>query len=112
MRRRIERETKTVEAMIRIYCRDHHGAGDSLCAECAALLAYASDRLERCKFAAEKPPCSQCPVYCYRTAMREKIRAVMCHAGPRMVRKHPVLAVRHLLDERKKPVRSTDKDRT
>jgi hypothetical protein len=44
--------------------------------------------------------------------MREKIRAVMCHAGPRMVRKHPVLAVRHLLDERKKPVRSTDKDRT
>jgi len=119
MPRRIGREKKTVEAMIRIHCRDHHSTGDALCAECAALLAYASDRLERCKFADDKPPCSQCPVHCYRTAMREKIRAVMRYAGPRMVRKHPVLAVRHLLDERKKPgatvkkaLRATDKDRT
>jgi hypothetical protein len=36
--------------------------------------------------------------------MREKVRAVMRYSGPRMAGKHPVLAVRHLLDGlRKKP---------
>ena len=30
--------------------------------------------------------------------MREKVKAVMRYAGPRMLDKHPVLAVFHLLD--------------
>ncbi len=29
---------------------------------------------------------------------REKIIAVMRHAGPRMIARHPILAVRHLRD--------------
>jgi len=42
-------------------------------------------------------------VHCYKPEMRERIRGVMRFAGPRMALRHPLLAVRHLLDERRKP---------
>ena len=48
---RIEREKRTVAAMVRIYCRAHgHGRAkdEALCAECAALLEYSHARLTRC----------------------------------------------------------------
>ena len=91
-------------AMVRIYCKAHHdersGRGE-LCRECSELLDYARMRLERCPFGAEKPTCAKCSVHCYKPAMRERIRAVMRYAGPRMIPRHPVLALRHLLDGRR-----------
>jgi hypothetical protein len=30
--------------------------------------------------------------------MREKIKEVMRYAGPRLIYRHPILAIRHLLD--------------
>jgi hypothetical protein len=102
---RIDREGKTVAAMIGLYCRSHHGA-DGLCPQCAELLAYASERLERCPFQEGKPVCSRCPVHCFQPAMREGIRAVMRFSGPRMLRRHPLMAVRHFIDRtRKEPLR-------
>ncbi|MEP0775407.1 MAG: nitrous oxide-stimulated promoter family protein [Acidobacteriota bacterium] len=97
---RLERERKTVAAMVRIYCRAHHG-GPALCQECQALLHYADYRLDRCPFAADKPTCVACPIHCYRPAERQRMREVMRFAGPRMLWRHPYLAIRHLLDERR-----------
>jgi hypothetical protein len=34
--------------------------------------------------------------------MREKIREVMQYAGPRMIWHHPLLAIGHMIDGRKK----------
>jgi hypothetical protein len=34
--------------------------------------------------------------------MREKIRMVMRYSGPRMIYKHPIAAVWHLIDTRRK----------
>ncbi|MFN7988313.1 MAG: nitrous oxide-stimulated promoter family protein [Thermoanaerobaculia bacterium] len=99
--RRIAREWKTVQLMIRLHCRDLHGGRTALCAGCEELRAYAERRLEKCPFAEEKPTCVACPVHCYEAAMRERIRVVMRYAGPRMLLRHPVLAVRHLIDERR-----------
>lgn len=104
--RRIGRERRTVHAMIALYCRAHHGGGEVPCASCAALEAYAFARLERCRFGAGKPVCARCPVHCYGRAQREAIRTVMRTAGPRMLLRHPVLAVRHLLDGRSRRVAS------
>lgn len=98
---RLERERRTVLAMIRLYCRARHG-GRKLCAECRALGEYASGRLGRCPFGEGKPTCAACPVHCYAPAMRERIREVMRRAGPRMLWHHPLLAVRHLLDGRRR----------
>jgi Nitrous oxide-stimulated promoter len=95
---RLLREHETIRAMVAIYCRDKHGGADGLCAECADLLSYATVRLERCRFQEKKPPCANCPVHCYQPARREKVKAMMRHAGPRMLRRHPVLTLRHWLD--------------
>jgi hypothetical protein len=110
--RKLVREERTMAAMVRMYCRDHHGcvapeeaahAGVSVCGECEELLAYARLRLERCRYGPDKPTCASCPTHCYRPAMRERVREVMRYSGPRMVRRHPVLAVAHLVDGRRRP---------
>jgi hypothetical protein len=92
------RELKTIAAMVRLYCRGHHHAGAPLCPECASLMQYATRRLERCVFGDAKPTCANCAVHCYSADMRERVRVVMRWAGPRMLLRHPVLAIRHLLD--------------
>lgn len=94
------RELKTIEIMVRIYCRHHHGDAP-LCADCAALFDYAQRRLQRCVFGDAKPNCAKCVVHCYRADMREKVRIVMRWAGPRMLLRHPILAVLHLLADRR-----------
>ena len=101
--RRLQREARTVAAMIRRYCRDRHHTTDGLCPECAELLAYARRRLARCPFQERKTTCGKCPVHCYAPAMRERIREVMRYAGPRMLLSHPLMALRHLLDGLRKP---------
>lgn len=98
---RLARELATLKAMFEINCRDHHGSEGALCEQCAALLAYATRRLDRCVFGDEKPTCANCTVHCYAAAPREEVRVIMRYAGPRMMTRHPVLAVRHLLDGRR-----------
>ncbi len=98
------RELKTIEVMIRMYCA-HHCGGKPLCPNCTELLDYAMRRLERCVFGDAKPNCAKCTVHCYNQDMRERTRVVMRWAGPRMLLRHPVLGIRHLLaDHRPIPV--------
>lgn len=68
-----------------------------------ALFAYAQKRLDKCVFGEEKPACKQCPVHCYQPAKREEMKQIMRWAGPRMLWRHPILTVRHLMDD-KRPV--------
>lgn len=89
------REQKTLEAMMAMYCRAHHGGGDPLCPSCTALAEYSHRRLERCLFGDAKPTCANCVVHCYRSDMRERIRVMMRWAGPRMIFRHPILAFLH-----------------
>ena len=95
---RLARELRTLRAMVRIYCRDHHGPSGDGCPQCAALMAYATRRLDRCVFGDAKPTCANCLVHCYTAEMREKVRVDMRWAGPRMMFRHPILAVAHKLD--------------
>jgi hypothetical protein len=89
--------------MIELYCRDRHRPARPPCDECETLWRYVEERLARCPLATDKPTCLRCTVHCFQPAMRERIRAVMRHAGPRMTWRHPLLALRHLLDGRRKP---------
>jgi len=100
---RIAREKKTVEYMIRLYCSSHHPRGDGPCDQCAALLDYARSRLDGCPFGEHKPACSRCTTHCYGPDMRERIRTVMRYSGPRMLLRHPLLAIFHILDSLRKP---------
>ncbi len=104
---RMTRELDTLAAMLRIYCHDHHAAAApdelGLCAECGELLAYARKRLAGCPFGVDKPTCAHCQIHCYGPQQREAVRVVMRHAGPRMLWRHPLLALAHLLIDGRRP---------
>jgi len=96
----IDREKKTVAAMVQLYCAEHHDQRDAACDSCQALLAYSHQRLERCPYGDQKPACSECPIHCYQPARREAMREVMRTTGPKMLWHHPWLAIVHLWKER------------
>lgn len=43
--------------------------------------------------------------------MRDRVKAVMRYAGPRMIIHHPLMALRHMLDNLKKPPANLNKKR-
>jgi len=97
---RLQREHLTMQCMVEIYCRDHHGPGaDGPCEECREFLDYAEQRLEKCPYGERKPTCARCPVHCYKRAQREQAKEIMRYAGPRMTLRHPWLSLMHVLDK-------------
>ena len=96
--RRIERERTTLGIMIDLFCKEHHDPENGLCSLCSELWDYAQLRLDKCKFQAMKPQCSQCRVHCYKSEMKEKVKSVMRYSGPRMLWHHPILAILHVID--------------
>ncbi len=101
---RIKREIRTVKSMVKLYCLKHHRS-DKLCVECSNLLEYSIHRLEKCPFREGKTTCAKCPTHCYTLKNRESIREVMRYSGPRMLYRHPIAAVWHLIDaQRRVPI--------
>lgn len=99
LQKRLARERLTMAKMVGIYCSAHHGgSGDNLCEGCREFLNYAGTRLHKCPYGEEKPTCANCPVHCYKPARREEARKIMRYAGPRMLLRHPLLAITHQLD--------------
>ena len=95
-------ERKTLDTMVRLFCSAQHGSAEP-CAACAELLRYANARLDACSFGEKKPACRDCTVHCYRPEMRARIAEVMRFAGPRMLARRPVMALRHLVGGRRTP---------
>lgn len=99
---RMVREKKTIQVMVKMYCNNCHGTNNELCQDCSKLLDYAMSRLDKCPFQENKPTCAKCPIHCYKPSMKAKIISVMRYSGPRLIRRHPVLALFHLTDSLKK----------
>lgn len=104
--KRREREKRTISQMVALYCAGNHEAssrterahcGEEICPDCKTIDGYCVQRTERCRSMDRKTNCEECGNHCYAPAERERIRAIMRHAGPRMLRHHPIAAVRHLL---------------
>lgn len=100
---RLEREKRTIRYVISIYCSGHHHSENGLCDRCRDLLEYAVQRILACPLADCKPVCGKCTADCYDPALRKEMRQVMQYAGAPMMVRHPVLAVRHLMDALKNP---------
>ena len=100
---RMVRERQSINAMILIYCHAHHGRKLGLCEECLALSIYAHTRLNCCPYQEKKPTCGKCPIHCYKPRMRDKVKQVMRYAGRRMLWRHPLLALLHMLSCRRTP---------
>jgi hypothetical protein len=100
---RIIREKKTIEHMVHLYCKKHHGTHGELCVDCTEFLTYSKLRLDKCPFQENKSTCGKCLVHCYNPEMKAKVRVIMRYSGPRLLLYHPSLALHHLWDGRKKP---------
>ena len=87
--------------MISIYCESVHGE-KVLCEQCKQLKEYALQRIAHCVFGPDKPTCKNCPVHCYSPKKKEEIKKIMSFSGPVMLYKHPVLAIIHLLKNKRK----------
>jgi hypothetical protein len=87
--------------MIDMYCGYHHRSPER-CEDCRELGEYALQRLDRCPFGEGKTVCALCPVHCYKPEPRQRVREVMRYAGPRMTLRHPLMAVTHVIDRRRK----------
>ncbi|HOD44446.1 MAG TPA: nitrous oxide-stimulated promoter family protein [Anaerolineaceae bacterium] len=96
--KRLDRERKTIQLMIEIYCRENHHTAGELCENCRQLESYAMQRIDKCPYHDDKPTCASCPIHCYKPDMRAAVRRVMRYAGPRMVVSHPILTIRHYMD--------------
>ncbi len=90
-------EIATLRLLLAIHCAGRHGGRDDLCRECQELFDYAAARVGQCPHQPHKPTCRACVIHCFDAAHRERIRAAMRYAGPRMFLRHPWRALRHLL---------------
>jgi len=108
---RAKRELKTVSAMIRLYCLDNHGMNRDLCTDCTEIWEYAQIRVTYCPLLPDKPTCTNCPVHCYKNAMRERIKVIMRYSGPRMMWRHPILALLHFAESLRDRQRASIKKR-
>lgn len=94
---RIEFEKKTVEKLIKIYCKHNHNSINLLCSECNKLLNYSFNRLDNCKFGIKKSVCANCKIHCYKQDMRKRIIEIMRYSAPKMIFAHPILTAKYLI---------------
>ena len=94
----VGREKRMVDAMVIIFCKDHHGYSGAPCGKCAEFGVYAKNRLENCKYQEKKPVCGRCGLTCYNLQNKECAETVFNYAGPRMMFQHPLLGLQHFLD--------------
>ncbi|KAF0249083.1 MAG: hypothetical protein FD167_1507 [bacterium] len=98
---RLERENKTIKAMIEIYCKKNHKSNIGSCSECRQIYDYASYRITRCPHKDNKPACTTCEIHCFSLKMKEEIKKIMRFSGPRMLIHHPILSLFHYIDKLK-----------
>jgi len=105
MQPRIEREQRTVTALIRIHCHGRHHAGPELCAGCTDLQRYVAERMARCVLHDAKPTCATCKARCFAPPQQVRFRAILRYAGPQLFWRQPLLALWHHFDTRHTPPR-------
>ena len=59
-------------------------------------LHYYHKRLSGCKYGELKTSCKKCHTHCCKKDMWEKISEVMRFSGLRMMKHHPIVAIKHL----------------
>jgi hypothetical protein len=96
---RLERENKTIKAMIDIYCKKNHHSTLGSCGSCGKIYDYASYRIDRCPHKNSKPACTKCEIQCFSNKMKEEIKKIMRFSGPRMLIYHPILSLFHYIDK-------------
>lgn len=102
--RQERKDLKVLGLFTAVYCRSHHSGERSglsagelnvaqlglaryrYCSECQEFLVYAIQRRLRCPLD-PKPSCKECPVHCYRSGHRERVREIMRFSGMYLIKR-------------------------
>lgn len=87
----VDQEKELIAVMIKIYEDGNHE-------DLSELKEYAFKRIDHCPRKQEKTFCSSCPIHCYQKVYRQQIRKVMKYSGKRIIFKHPIITIRHLIN--------------
>lgn len=98
----IKKEKDIVKVMIMMYSKGHNKIPFEENEELQELYKYCQMRLDKCPFRDKKRFCSKCKIHCYTQSRREQIKSVMKYSGPRMLYKHPILLLKHMVQRRSK----------
>lgn len=98
---KVEKEKRTLEFMINLYCEKKHKLGIRKCKDCREIFQYASTQLDQCKFGEKKLSCKKCRVHCFSPEKREEIRKIMRFSGPRIIFYRPQYYIRYILSPKK-----------
>lgn len=96
---RIDKQKKTIELMVKLYCKKNHGTENDVCAECREILDYAMVRVSNCRYGENKPNCGDCKTCCYKKDMKNKMINIMKYSGPRLLIHNPKVAIEHIIDK-------------
>ena len=98
------KDLKVLLQFTSVYCRVKHPEGKHVvctdenelqqlplkkypvCRECEAFLLYAFQRRLRCPLE-DKPACKHCPVHCYKSEHREKVKEIMKFSGQYLIKR-------------------------
>lgn len=95
---RLQREMQLQNAMIRIYCKNHHVYQGKICKECERLQSMTSRKLAFCNSGADKPTCLNCTNRCYTPVISKQVHTVYRYSRSRIWLRHPLLTLRYRLD--------------
>ena len=94
-----EKDRRILEAIGRIYCKGNHAgrAKDAagMCPECRGVIEQTLARAEACPHGHEGN-CQDCATPCQRGEAQQRIKAIMRYAAPRMMFRHPLMALDYL----------------
>ena len=96
----IAKDVETIRIMTEIYCHAHHNTKEGLCPECEEFYLYSVKRLACCPFGEKKPVCAKCKIHCYGKGYKERAKEIMAFSGPKLLLKHPILSMRHIMAPR------------
>lgn len=86
-----DKEKELLTIMISIYEKGHQQ-------DLSELKEYVFKRIDCCPRKEEKTFCSSCPIHCYQKKYRDQIKEVMKYSGKRMLFKHPLITIKHLIN--------------
>ena len=93
---RKEKELKIILTMIEMYYEQFMYLPDNHYEDFNELQKYVKRKVEHCPLGDKKTTCGKCTIHCYEPRMQEKIKKIMQYSGPRMIYRHPLMALYHL----------------
>ena len=98
---RLNREMRLQNAMITMYCKQHHVYQGKVCRECERLQQMTARKLAFCESGIEKPTCATCTAVCYTSVVSKQVKTISRWGRLRIWFRHPILMSLYCFDSLK-----------